>query len=131
MNKNLSVSTGVKIMGATIEREESNLRVLQITGLLKKSELDAALATEARQWGLTTRVKVLVIVEDFKGWERGADWGDITFFETHGDQIDKIAIVADPQLETDLLMFAGAGFRRAPVKFFSANQLALARAWLG
>jgi hypothetical protein len=131
MNKNLSVSTGVKIMGATIEREESNLRVLRITGLLKKSELDAALATEARQWGLTTRVKVLVIVEDFKGWERGADWGDITFFETHGDQIDKIAIVADPQLETDLLMFAGAGFRRAPVKFFSANQLALARAWLG
>ena len=41
---------------------------------------------------------------------------------------DKIAIVADHQLETDLLMFAGAGFRRAPVKFFSANQLALARA---
>jgi hypothetical protein len=120
-----------KIMGATIEREEGNLRVLRITGLLKKSEFDAALATEASQWGPTTRVKVLVIVENFNGWERGADWGDMTFFETHGDQIDKIAIVADPQLETDLLMFAGAGFRRAPVKFFSTNQLAQARAWLG
>ncbi len=118
-------------MGVTIEREEGNLRVLRITALLRKSELDAALATEANQWRPTTRVKVLVIVENFKGWERGADWGDVTFFETHGDQIDKIAIVADPQLETDLLMFAGAGFRRAPVKFFSANQLALARAWLG
>jgi hypothetical protein len=118
-------------MGATIEREEGNLRVLRITGLLRKSEFDAALATEAKQWGPATRVKVLVIVENFKGWERGADWGDMTFFETHGDQIDNIAIVADPQLETDLLMFAGAGFRRAPVKFFSANQLALARAWLG
>ena len=118
-------------MGATIEREEGNLRVLRITGLLRKSELDAALATEARQWGPTTRVKVLVIVENFKSWERGADWGDMTFFETHGDQIDKIAIVADPQLETDLLMFAGAGFRRAPVKFFPWNQLAPAQAWLG
>jgi hypothetical protein len=118
-------------MGATIEREEGNVRVLRITGLFRKSELDAALATEANQWRPTTRVKVLVIVENFKGWERGADWGDITFFEAHGDQIDKIAIVADPQLETDLLVFAGAGFRRAPVKFFSANQLALARAWLG
>ena len=63
-------------MGATIEREEGNLRVLKITGLVRKSELDAALATEARQWGLATHVKVLVIVEDFKGWERGADWGD-------------------------------------------------------
>jgi len=118
-------------MGATIERGEGNLRVLRITGLLRKSELDAALATEARQWGPTTRVKVLVIVENFKSWERGADWGDMTFFETHGDQIDKIAIVADPQLETDLLMFAGAGFRRAPVKFFPWNQLAPAQAWLG
>ena len=118
-------------MGATIERGEGNLRVLRITGLLRKSELDAALATEARQWGPTTRVKVLVIVENFMSWERGADWGDMTFFETHGDQIDKIAIVADPQLETDLLMFAGAGFRRAPVKFFPWNQLAPAQAWLG
>jgi hypothetical protein len=117
-------------MGATIEREEGNLRVLRITGLLKKSEFDAALATEARQWGPATRVTVLVIVENFKGLERGADWGDITFYETHGDQIDKIAIVADPQFETDLLAFAGAGFRRAAVKFFSANQLVLARAWL-
>jgi SpoIIAA-like len=118
-------------MGLTIEREEGNLRVLRITGLLRKSEWDAVLATEARQWGPTTRVKVLVIAEDFKGWERGAEWGDMAFFETHGDRIDKIAIVADPQWETDLLMFAGAGFRRSQVKFFPVGQLTLARAWLG
>jgi len=118
-------------MGITIEREEGNLRVLWIRGLLRKSELDAALATEANQWGPTARIKVLVVLEDFKGWERSADWGDTAFFETHGDQIDKIAIVADAKWEVEMLAFAGAGFRRAPVKFFSANQLALARAWLG
>jgi hypothetical protein len=118
-------------MGVTIGREEGDLRVLRITGLLRKSEWDSALATEAEHWRPETRVKVLVIVENFKGWERGVDWGDMDFFVEHEHQIEKSAIVADPQLETDLLMFAGAGFRRAPVKFFSANQLALARAWLG
>ncbi len=118
-------------MGATIEQEEGNLRVLRITGLLRKSEFDAALAGGASQWGPTTHIKVLVIVKDFNGWEHGANWGDMTFFETHGDQIDKIAIVAAPQLETDLLMFAGAGFRRAPVKFFPESQVARARGWLG
>ncbi len=118
-------------MGVTIEGEKGDLRVLRITGLLRKSEVDAALATEAKKGGLTARVKVLVIVENFQGWEHRADWGDMTFFETHGDQIDKIAIVADPQWETDLLAFSGAGFRRAPVKFFPAGQLATARAWLG
>jgi hypothetical protein len=51
--------------------------------------------------------------------------------ENEFGQIEKIAIVADPKWEIETLAFAGAGFRRAPVKFFSANQLALARAWLG
>lgn len=118
-------------MDVTIEPGEGNLRILRIRGLLRKSEWDAALTAEARQWIPTAHIKVLVILEDFKGWERGTDWGDITFFETHGDQIDKIAVVADAKWEVEALAFAGAGFRRAPVKFFPANQLALARAWQG
>ncbi len=117
-------------MGATIEREEGNLRVLRITGLLRKSELDTALATEADQWEPETRVKVLVIVEDFQGWERGADWGDMAFFVEHDHQIEKIAIVADPKWKLQTLMFAGAGVRRAQVKFYATNQLAVARTWL-
>jgi hypothetical protein len=60
-------------MGATIQQEEGYLRVLRITGLLRKSELDAALEAEAKQWEPATRVRVLIIVEDFKGWQRGAD----------------------------------------------------------
>jgi hypothetical protein len=118
-------------MGATIQQGEGNVRILSLTGLLRKSEWDRVLATEAKEWGPATRIKVLVVIKDFKGWEPGVDWGDVTFFATYGNQIEKIAIVADPQLETDLLMFAGAGFRQAPVKFFSLNQLELARTWLG
>ena len=118
-------------MGATIHQEEGNLRVLRITGLLRKSELDAALEAEAKEWGPATRVRVLIIAEEFKGWERGADWGDTSFLFAHDDQIDKIAIVADPRWETETVIFAAAGIRRAPVKFFPPDQLALARAWLG
>lgn len=117
-------------MGIKIEREEGNLGVVRITGLLRQSEWEAALAAEAKQWGSETRVKVLVIAEDFKGWERSPDWADTTFFDRHANKIDKIAIVADRKWETDFLMFAGAGFRRAPVKFFPLSQLALAMAWL-
>jgi hypothetical protein len=49
---------------------------------------------------------------------------------TYGDRIDKIAIVADSKWKDDLLMFAAAGFRRAPVKFFTSQQSPAARAWL-
>jgi hypothetical protein len=107
------------------------LIVLRITGLLRKSEMDAALAAEARKWGPATRIKVLVVMEDFEGFERGADWGDITFLVKHDHQIEKIGIVADRKWESDALTFAGAGFRQGQVRFFPQNQLAQARAWLG
>jgi hypothetical protein len=118
-------------MGVTIKQEEGNLTVLRITGLLRKSGWDSALATEAEQWGPETRVKVLVIAENFRGWERGANWGDMDFFVEHDYQIEKIAIVADPKWELQTLMFAGSGIRRGQVKFFSPSQLAQARTWLG
>ena len=118
-------------MAVTIQQEEGNLTVVRITGLLRKSEMDAALAAEARKWGPATRVKVLVMVEDFEGFERGADWGDISFLVRHDHQVDKIAIVADPKWESDTLIFAGAGFRQGQVRFFPLNQVAEARAWLG
>jgi hypothetical protein len=117
-------------MGAKIQ-PEGNLRVLQISGVLRKAELDAALEAEARTWKPATRVKVLAILEDFKGWERGADWGDITFMVGHDDQIEKMVIVGDAKWESEALMFAGKGFRKAEVKFFPTNQVKLARAWLG
>ena len=117
-------------MGVTIQKEAGGVRVMRITGLLKKSEWDRALAEEAAEWGVETSVKVLVAVEEFEGWERGVDWGDMDFFVDHEHQIEKIAIVADPKWELQTLMFAGAGIRSGQVKFFPANQLAQARVWL-
>jgi hypothetical protein len=118
-------------MGVTIQQEEGGLRVIRISGLLRKAEMDAALGAEARKWGPTTRVRALVTVEDFEGFERGADWGDISFMVKHDQQIERIAIVAEPKWEAETLTFAGAGFRQAQVKFFTKKQLSEARAWLG
>ena len=119
-------------MAATIQRESDKLLVMRITGLLKKSELDAALAAAAKQLPTAPGVyiNILIIVENFQGWERNADWGDISFYAEHGDKMKKIAIVGDPKLETDLMMFTGAGIRPVPIKFFPLHQVEQARAWL-
>ena len=55
---------------------------------------------------------------------------DLEFVFSHSNEIARIAIVGEPRWEPEALAFAGAGFRRAPVKFFSTNQLAEARTWL-
>jgi hypothetical protein len=117
-------------MGLTVLEEGDQIWALRISGLLCKAEQDTAQTAVAKDFKAGGTAKLLVIVEDFRGWEVGADWGDMSFLFKHGDQITKIAIVADPQWETQLLMFAGAGVRQAPVRFFATGQTADARAWL-
>jgi len=119
-------------MGATIRQQQGDVYVMRITGLLKKSELDALQASAAKMldYDPLLRVRLLILVEKFEGWERNPDWGDMSFYAEHGDKITKIAIVGDPKWETEFKMFTGAGFRPAPVKFYPSDQLQQARTWL-
>jgi hypothetical protein len=119
-------------MGITIKDEGGNVYVIRIMEVLKKAEFDAMQAGAAKvlENDPLMRVKLLMIVENFKGWERNVEWGDISFYSKYGDKIMKIAIAGDPKWETDFKMFTGSGFRAAPVKYFPLHQLEQARIWL-
>ena len=117
-------------MSVTIQQGEGNVRTLRIEGLLKKPEFDAAILAEVERWDPKLNVRVLVLAQGFQGWEGSEEWGDVSFFMKYGDRIEKIAIVADRKWEIDLTIFAGAGLRRAPVEFFTPDQVSKARTWL-
>lgn len=118
-------------MGAKIERDNSGIWVVKISGALRKEELDAVQAAGLKGMVTDEDARVLVIVEDdFRGWVGTEVWNDMTFFVQHGNRIGKIAIVGDPKWEARMLMFTGAGLRRAPVRYFAPELLAEARAWL-
>jgi len=117
-------------MPVTIHDEPNEICALRISGTLKRSEFGAEQAALAGKIDVGARPRLLAILEDFEGWERGADWNDLDFLISHSGEIAKIAIVADPRWETHALAFAGAGIRRAPVEFFPPEELAAARAWL-
>ncbi len=119
-------------MGATIRHQQGDVYVMRVAGLLRKSELDALQASAAKvlEGDPLSRVKLLILLEKFEGWERHPDWGDLSFYSEHGDKITKIAIVGDPKWETEFKMFTGAGFRLAPVQFFPSDQLPQAHTWL-
>jgi len=118
-------------MGATVQLNRNGIWVLYVSGALRKEEMDAAQAVLLKAMGPHGKARVLVMVaDDFAGWVGGDVWSDMTFFVEHGDQIVKIAIVGNPEWESRMLMFAGAGFRRAPVKYFTKDRLAEAQAWL-
>jgi len=117
-------------MPANIQRETDNIYVLRISGTLQRSEFGGAQDKTVGDIGAGVKPRILAILENFEGWERGADWGNLDFVYWHSNDIAKIAIVGEPRWESDALAFAGAGFRNAPVKFFPDTQLAEARAWL-
>jgi hypothetical protein len=117
-------------MPAQIQQQSNDTYVLRISGTLKRSEFGAEQTALARQIDTGSKPRLLVILENFEGWERRADWDDLDFMISHGGKISRIALVAEPRWETLALAFAGAGVRRAPVKFFPPNELDQARSWL-
>jgi SpoIIAA-like len=117
-------------MPATIEYEPNDICVLRIGGILKRSEFAAAQSSLGEKIDAGIKPRVLAIAETFEGWQRGTDWNDLDFLLSHGGEIARIAIVAEPRWEVQALAFAGAGVRRAPVKFFTPDQVAQARVWL-
>ena len=117
-------------MSVQIQYQPDDTCVLRISGILKRSEFAAEQSALARNIDIGAKPRLLVKLENFEGWERGADWNDLDFLISHGGKISKIAIVAEPRWETLALAFAGAGVRRAPVKFFPPNELEQVRRWL-
>ena len=113
-----------------MQHERDNIYCLEVSGVLKKSDLDRSEALLVAEMGRIGSTRLLVILKEFEGWETNPSWGDLTFYVKHGDSIERIAIVGDERWRGEALMFASADLRKAPVEFFSASALAEARAWL-
>jgi hypothetical protein len=117
-------------MPASLEFESNDVCVLHVSGTLRCSEFSEAQADMARRIDEGVEPKLLAILENFQGWERGADWNDLDFLFSHSHKIAKIAIVVEPRWEVPALAFGGAGVRWAPVKLFPPSHVMQAREWL-
>ena len=117
-------------MSANLEQYPDRLLVLRVGGELKKSELDAVQSEFVEKIAAAGTVKLLVLLEDFTGWDRNEQWGDTDFFFSHRDEFEKIAVVGQPRWEAQILAFTGAGLRKGPVTFFPETGESEARAWL-
>ena len=117
-------------MTAQIQYQADDIFVLRISGILKRFEFGAEEEALARRIDTGSNPRLLVILENFEGWEGGANWNDLDFYILHGHKVSKIAIVAERHWEPLALAFAGAGVRRTPVKSFPPNELEQARSWL-
>jgi hypothetical protein len=117
-------------MPIAMHPEGSGVYRLDISGVLQRAEYQQCEAQMKTELSRVGSAKLLCVLDGFEGWERTADWSDLTFYVTYGDAIRRIAIVGNERWRSEMLMFAAADLRKAPVEFFPEGDLNKARAWL-
>ena len=116
-------------MSVSVERESPDLIKLQVAGRVTSREWHAALGDVAKLLNPPGQTSVLVAAERFDGWEPG-DWDNLSFQENYDAQIGRLAIVAEPKWQDQVLMFAGKGLRKVEMEFFPSSDIQRARQWL-
>ena len=115
-------------MSMEMRVEDQRLLVMRIHGILRRAELDEGQRAASKLIREAGKVAALISLDGFQGWERGVEWGDVSFLIEHDSDIEKIAIVGEERWRDEVLAFASAGLRASPVRYF--NDVASARAWL-
>jgi hypothetical protein len=103
---------------------------IKIRGMLKKTDHQRLIQIAKEAIAREGNISALIITDSFEGWERSADWGDVSFMMEEGQQIEKMAIVGDEKWRDDALAFTAKGFRPTAVEFFPASRINEARTWL-
>jgi len=125
-----SPSRSVMPMPMFVHHERDNIYRVVVRGTLRKGDLERSQDQLLGEMARTGPVRLLFVLDGFDGWESGAGWNDLSFYVTHGDRIERIAIVGPERWRSETLMFTGADLRKAPVEFFHEHADADARAWL-
>jgi len=115
----------------TIEHDrESDLIVMRASDTLTPHDYENAVpelehALELSQGAL----RVMIRLEDFRGWEIGALWRELEFDLKHRGDFGRIAVIGESRLE-EWGTTLSAPFAKAEMRFFPTEREDEAEAWL-
>ena len=112
-------------------REESGGKVLEVEliGTLVKADYPPLIGEFRRLAGLYGKIRVLLDMSSFHGWEPGALWEEMKFDLQHLDEMERLAVVGDTKWEHAIAELAKAVFPSA-TRYFDIEDAAQARAWI-
>jgi len=110
--------------------DSDNLVVFYVSGKLGKAEylqIQSEIESVIKQIG---QIRILVLLNDFDGWETASGWEDTSFVDRNDPYIKKFAIVGDQQWRGLVSAFTLQGLRPVPIEYFTEDKEAVARQWL-
>mgnify|MGYP003587858873 CR=1 FL=1 len=117
-------------MSVDVKKDPSGLFIVSIKGIFTDSDRKEMESSARAVIGRTRTIHVLLLADAFSGWSKKGDWGNLDFMNEYDPVMEKIAVVADEKWRDEMLMYLGAGLRRAAVSFFPSRSEDKARAWL-
>jgi hypothetical protein len=117
-------------MSAEIVGVTGGVLTMKVSGTLTEAELRAVQQATGELIREQGTLRILVLAENFAGWEQGRKWNDFEFQSKYDRNIARMAIVGDRKWEELALIFAAKDLRRFPIEYFAAADLEAARTWL-
>ena len=117
-------------MGLSIESFSDGVMTVRVSGQLTTAQWQAGQAAAvARMSEWPGKVSVLVAADAFGGWDRD-NWDESPYQSQFNAQVDRLAIVGQPEWEALTLMFVGKGLRRMEIEYFPSDAVDRAREWV-
>ena len=109
---------------------DQDVIVMRASGTLTTQDYDDAIPELEHALELSDGpLRVMIRLEDFRGWEIGALWRELEFDLKYRGDFGRIAVIGETELEnwgTSL----SAPFAEAEMRFFPSSRAAEAEAWL-
>lgn len=111
--------------------EEKRGRVLtvHVTGKLSRADYQQFVPEIDRAVAEHGRIRVLVVMDDFAGWDMGALWEDLKFDARHFSDVERIAMVGEKRWQEGMARFCKP-FTTAEIRYFERDQLPEAHLWI-
>lgn len=112
------------------ELENNNVALIKVSGQLGKNEFDEIQSVLEPIIQKLGEIKLLVLLQDFTGWESAEGWDDTSFTDRNDIYIKKYAIVGDIKWRDLVSLFTFKDFRSVPIEYFESRDEDKARHWL-
>jgi hypothetical protein len=111
--------------------EEAGGKILKvkISGKLTKEDYQRFVPDVERLIKDHKKIRILLQMHDFHGWEMGALWEDIKFDVKHFSDIERLAMVGDSKWEAGMAAFCKP-FTKAKIQYFDEKKLDEAAEWI-
>lgn len=116
-------------MPISINEQGGNVVEVKLSGKLHKDDyehfgppIEAIIERE-------DKVRFLMIMEDFHGWDLAAVWEDTKFDLAHHADIERIAMVGDKKWEEWMAKICRP-FTSAKIRYFDLSDVDAAREWI-